>query len=72
MDALNGLFKAMALHRLGRKEEARRLLATAATTINNGFDAGTLINAGGFVGSWDTWLFCRIALDEAKRVLEKN
>lgn len=66
LNAKNGLFEAMALHRLGRTEEATRLLATTAAAVQKAFD----VDWGTPGWDWHGWLYCRVAAKEAKAVLE--
>ena len=66
LDALNGLFEAMALHHLDRTEEARRSLATAAEVIDKRFGVASADPRG----NWHDWLFCQTARREAEAVLK--
>ncbi len=63
--ALNGVFEAMALHKLGRSEEARRSLTTAVGVIES-FG----LASGAFRASWPDWLFCMVAEKEAQDLLK--
>ena len=63
LDALIGIFEAMALHQLDRTEEAAALLARKAAVVQKVTDQA-LPN-----DTWHDWLFCQVALSEAKAVL---
>jgi WD40 repeat protein len=65
LEALNRLFEAMALHQLGRTEEARQSLAVAAAFFD-------LFGMGAKVlrGNWYDWLFCQVARREAEALLK--
>jgi hypothetical protein len=63
VEPLNNLFTAMSLYRLGRKGEANRFFISAVAEIEQSY------NAGLDSGFWHDWLFCQIALKEAKAVL---
>jgi hypothetical protein len=65
LDALNHLFEAMALHQLGRGNDARHLLDTTAAQVDRRF--GWRQSDPGW--SWHEWLLCRVARDEATRLL---
>jgi tetratricopeptide (TPR) repeat protein len=67
LDALNALFGAMALHHLGQTEEAAHLVDLAQPVIDNGFAADLKIPGS---IDWHDWLFCRLALNEATKVLQ--
>ena len=63
----SAFFDAMALHRLGKTAEAKEHLRTFEVIFNKGFNAGFLKDTG---GAWHDWLFCQLALEEAKQLIE--
>jgi eukaryotic-like serine/threonine-protein kinase len=68
LDALTAAFEAMACHRLGRTEEATRLLATTSKMTDKAFAAKRFYTGANF----QDWLFCRVALKEAEDLINGN
>jgi tetratricopeptide (TPR) repeat protein/outer membrane protein assembly factor BamB len=65
--AMNNLFEAMALHNLGRSEEARQSMVTAKSVIDN-FGGPTTH----FRSDWHEWLLCDVVRKEAERLLSEK
>jgi hypothetical protein len=65
LDALNHLFEAMAWHQLGREDNARHLLDTTSAQVDGRFGR----RQSDTTWSRPEWLLCRVARDEATRLL---
>jgi serine/threonine-protein kinase len=67
LTAMSSLFEAMALHKLGRAQEARKALDLAARLIDEQF---AVLPTGDLGGYWNDWLLCRVARAEAEALIE--